>query len=118
LRGLLEKLKIQSAEGNILQNTSGKPLSLDSLNVRVITPVMQKAGIVWRGYYPGRRGISSKLTDTSKNILDATGILRHSNSGTTARHYTQPQKDSAAAAMKHIEELALELMAKTEEPVQ
>jgi len=118
LRGLLEKLKAQSAEGYILQNTSGKPLSLDSLNVRVITPAMQKAGIVWRGYYPGRRGISSKLTDTSKNILNATGALRHSNSGTAARHYTQPQKESVAAAMKHIEELVLELMAETEETIQ
>jgi len=118
LRGLLEKLKAQSAEGYILQNTSGKPLSLDSLNVRVITPAMQKAGIVWRGYYPGRRGISSKLTDTSKNILNATRALRHSNSGTTARHYTQPQKESVAAAMKHIEELVLELMAETEETIQ
>jgi integrase len=118
LRGLLEKLKAHSAGGYILQNTSGKPLSLDSLNVRVITPAMQKAGIVWRGYYPGRRGISSKLTDTSKNILNATGALRHSNSGTTARHYTQPQKESVAAAMKHIEELALELMAETEETIQ
>jgi hypothetical protein len=79
---------------------------------------MQKAGIVWRGYYPGRRGISSKLTDTSKNILNATGALRHSNSGTTARHYTQPQKESVLTAMKHIEELALELMAETEETIQ
>jgi integrase len=119
LRGLLERLKSQSAQGYILQNTAGKPLSLDSLNIRVITPAMKKAGIVWRGYYPGRRGLSSKLTDTSKNILNATGALRHSNSGTTARHYTQPQKDSVTAAMKHIEELALELMAtKPEETIQ
>jgi integrase len=106
LRGLLEKLRAQSADGYILQSSMGKPLSLDSLNTRVIAPAMQKAGLRWHGYYAGRRGISSLLTDTSKNILNATGILRHSNSGTTARHYTQPQKSSMEAAMKTIEEMA------------
>jgi len=106
LRSLLEKLRAQSAEGYILQSSTGKPLSLDSLNCRVIAPAMEKAGIVWRGYYAGRRGISSLLTDSSGNIQNATGILRHSNSGTTARHYTQPQKRSMEAAMKAIEEMA------------
>jgi hypothetical protein len=106
LRGLLEKLRAQSADGYILQSSVGKPLSLDSLNTRVIAPAMQKAGLRWHGYYAGRRGISSLLTDTSKNILNATGILRHSNSATTARHYTQPQKSSMEAAMKTIEEMA------------
>jgi integrase len=67
LRSLLEKLREQSAEGFILQNGSKRPLSLGSLNVRVIAPAMAQAGIEWRGYYPARRGISSKVTDTSKN---------------------------------------------------
>jgi site-specific recombinase XerC len=112
LRSLLEKLRSQSSAGYILQGTTGKPLSLDSLNCRVIAPAMKKAGIVWCGYYAGRRGISSLLTDSSGNIQNATGILRRSNSGTTARHYTQPQKASMDAAMKAIEEMA----AKLEEP--
>ena len=43
LRGLLEKLRAQSADGYILQSTTGKPLSLDSLNCRVIAPAMEKA---------------------------------------------------------------------------
>jgi integrase len=107
LRGLLENLRAQSADGYILQSTVGKPLSLDSLNTRVIAPAMQRAGLRWHGYYAGRRGISSLLTNTSKNILNATGMLRHSNPGTTARHYTQPQKSAMEAAMKTIEEMAI-----------
>jgi hypothetical protein len=55
------------------------------------------------------RGISSLLTDSSGNIQNANGILRHSNSGTTARHSTQPQKASIEAAMKAIEEMAVRL---------
>jgi len=116
LKSLLEKLRKQSAEGFILQNGSGKPLSLDSLNMRVITPAMEKAGIEWRGYYPGRRGISSRVTDTSKNALNSTGLLRHSTPITALKHYTRAQKDSIAAAMKTIEQQATELMKKQKRP--
>jgi integrase len=106
LKSLLEKLRVQSPDGFILQNASGKPLSLDSLNMRVITPAMKKAGIDWRGYYPGRRGISSLVTDTSKNGLNSTGLLRHSTPITALKHYTRAQKDSIAAALKTVEEMA------------
>jgi len=106
LRGLLEKLKAQSADGFILQSSLGNPLSLDSLNVRVIAPAMKKAGIVWGGYYPGRRGISSLITDTSKNALNSTGLLRHSTPITALKHYTRAQKSSIEAALKTVEEMA------------
>jgi integrase len=106
LRGLLEKLRQQSAGDYILSNGNGKPLSLDSLNTRVITPAMEKAGIDWRGYYPGRRGISSLVTDTSKNALNSTGLLRHSTPITALKDYTRAQKDSIAAALKTVEEMA------------
>lgn len=112
LKSLLEKHRQESPDGFILQNAAGKPLSLDSLNVRVIAPAMQKAGIEWRGYYPGRRGISSKVTDTSKNALNSTGLLRHSTPITALKHYTRAQKESVEAAMKQIEQTALDIMAK------
>ncbi len=114
LRSLLEKLRAQSPDGFIIQNAKGRPLSLDSLNMRVITPTMAKAGIVWRGFYPCRRGVSSKVTDTSKNALNSTGLLRHSTPITALKHYTRAQKDSIGAAMKHIEELALAIIEKSE----
>jgi hypothetical protein len=78
LRSLLARLRAQTPDGFLIQNATGKPLGLDSLNVRVIAPATKKAGIEWRGYYPGRRGISGKATDTSKNALNSTGLLRHS----------------------------------------
>jgi integrase len=106
LRGLLEKLRAQSAGEYILSNGSGKPLSLDSLNVRVIAPVLKAAGIEWRGYYPCRRGISSLVTDSSKNALNSTGLLRHSTPITALKHYTRAQKDSIQAALKTVEEMA------------
>jgi integrase len=66
LRSLLNKLREQSAGQFILRNGEDKPLDLDSLNTRVIAPVLEKAGIAWAGYYAGRRGFSSLMTDTSQ----------------------------------------------------
>jgi integrase len=111
LRGLLEKLAATyGKQGYILQSYKHTPLDLNSLNFRVIAPALKKAGIVWAGFYAGRRGISSLVTDTSRNALNSTGLLRHSNPSTTLKHYTRAQKDSIRAALEHIEELA----AKTE----
>jgi len=118
LKSLLEKLRKESSAGYILQYGSGKPLSLDSLNYRLIAPALKKAGIDWRGYYPGRRGISSRVTDTSKNALNSTGLLRHSTPITALKHYTRAQKDSIAAAMKTIEDQAAEIIEKQKQTVQ
>ena len=96
----------------IIQNAKGNPLSLDSLNYRFIAPTLKKEGIAWRGYYPGRRGISSLVTDTSKNALNSTGLLRHSTPITALRHYTRAQADSIRAAMEQIEEKAQGLLGK------
>ena len=100
-------IKDTAAAGEyILSNYAGKPLSLDSLNTRVIAPALKAAGIQWRGYYPGRRGISSLITDTSKNALNSTGLLRHSTPITALKHYTRAQKSSIEAALKTVEEMA------------
>jgi len=107
LRSLLKKLRSKSAGEYILSNGNGKPLSLDSLNTRVIAPVLKTAGINWRGYYPGRRGISSLVTDTSKNALNSTGLLRHSTPITALKHYTRAQKESIRAALDTIEQMAM-----------
>jgi integrase len=118
LKSLLEKLRKESTDGYILKYGSGEPLSLDSLNFRLIAPAMKKAGIEWRGYYPGRRGISSRVTDTSKNALNSTGLLRHSTPITALKHYTRAQKDSIAAAMKTIEDQAAAIIEKQKDTIQ
>jgi integrase len=106
LRGLLEKLCAASdGTGYIFKNSAGKPLSLDSLNFRVIAPTLKAAGIEWHGYQPGRRGISSLMTETS-TALNSTGLLRHSTPITALRHYTRAHKKDITAALEHIEELA------------
>jgi integrase len=78
LRSLLNKLP--RSGGYILQNSEGKPLDLDSLNGRVITPALK--------------------ADTSGNPLNASGHLGHADLGTTMQHYTKPQRGSINAALE------------------
>ena len=104
---MLERLgALTGKQGYIIQNANHLPLDLDSLNTRLIAPALKKAGIEWHGYYPGRRGISSLVTDTSKNALNSTGLLRHSTPVTALKHYTRAQKDSIKAALALVEEMA------------
>jgi integrase len=109
LRSLLERLGDKyGREGYILQSYKHTPLDLNSLNTRTIAPTLRAANISWAGYYPGRRGISSLVTDTSKNALNSTGLLRHSNPSTTLKHYTRAQKESIKAALEQVEAMAIE----------
>jgi hypothetical protein len=72
----------------------------------VITPALRKAGLsYWGGYYPGRRGINSLVINTSKNVLNSSGLLRNAPV-TNLKHYTRAQKESIAAALKQVEEMA------------
>jgi len=60
LRSLHEKLRREATGEFILTNGANNPWSLDSLNIRVITPALKAAGITyWEGYYAVRRGMSS-----------------------------------------------------------
>jgi integrase len=89
LKSLLGRLREQSGNpctGYIFQNRTGKPLSLDSLNVRIIAPTLEKANIAWAGYYPCRRGISSLVTDLSKNPLNRSASSQHARDSLAALH--------------------------------
>jgi integrase len=106
LRSLLERLKAQSAGGYILQGPNGRPLNLDSLNVRFLSPVLKSHGVDWQGYYPARRGFSSLLTNTSGNVLNASGHLGHSTPATTLAHYTKASATEINKGLRQIEALA------------
>jgi hypothetical protein len=111
LKSLLERLRAQSADGFILQSSRGTPLSLDALNGRVITPALEKAGIAWCGYYACRRGISSKITDVSKNALNSSGLLRN-DAMTALQFYTEAQSDSIRGAQLLVEQEGAQLAVK------
>jgi len=108
LRSLLEKLRVlHGGHGYVMQNANHQPLCLNSLNCRVIAPALKNAGLPWRGYYPGRRGMSSLMTATFKQCAERHGLLGHSTAVTTHKHYTQAQVEAIRATMRQIEEKAI-----------
>ncbi|HXY48818.1 MAG TPA: hypothetical protein VEI01_05150 [Terriglobales bacterium] len=96
LRSMLDIRR--QTQGYILANRAGNPLSLNSLNNRVIRPTMRKHGISWAGFYPARRGVASLIADTSNPLL-ATGLLRQANPGVTLKHYVRANPDSVRNAL-------------------
>jgi len=112
LKSLLEKLRKESADGFILQNGGGKPLSLDSLNTRVITPAMKKAVSTGTAIILAA-AVSAAMSPTQARTRSTApacyGIqLRSPPSSTTHER----RRNQSKGAMRQIEQKALDLMAK------
>jgi integrase len=108
LRAILAELR--EADGNpktgpILRGPSGKPLNLDNLCKRVLSPILKAAKIEWHGWYSLRRGIATALTSTSRDPLASKGLLRHSSLATTQRHYIKDVPENTLSAMNRLEQL-------------
>jgi integrase len=78
LRGTLVELR--EADGNpssgpVLRGPSGKPLNLDNLSKRVLSPLLKSAKVEWHGWYSLRRGVATTLASMSWDPLASKGLL-------------------------------------------
>jgi integrase len=108
LRKVLAELWVADGKptsGPILRGPSGKPLNLDNLSKRVLSPLLKAAKIEWHGWYSLRRGIATTLTSTSRDPLASKGLLRHSSLATTQRHYIKDVPENTLSAMNRLEQL-------------
>jgi integrase len=108
LRGILTELRESDgnpSKGPILRGPSGKPLNLDNLSKRVLSPILKAAKIEWHGWYSLRRGIATTLTSTCHDPLASKGLLRHSSLATTQRHYIKDVPENTISAMNRLEKL-------------
>lgn len=108
LRSILAELRDADGKpvaGPILRGPSGKPLNLDNLSKRVLSPILRTAKIEWHGWYSLRRGIATALTSTSRDPLASKGLLRHSSLATTQRHYIKDVPENTVSAMNRLEQV-------------
>lgn len=108
LAGILADLR--EADGNpatgpILRGPSRKPLNLDNLRKRVLSPILEAAKIPWHGWYALRRGVATTLASLSHDALASKGLLRHSSLATTQAHYIKDVPENTLAAMQILETL-------------
>ncbi len=79
------------------------PLNLDLLAVNIIRPAMQKAGVPWKGYHAGRRGLGAKLKALTGNSAAGKDMLGHFDERVTQEHYERPLPETALHGAKLLE---------------
>jgi hypothetical protein len=105
LADILGKLR-EVESGPILRGPSGKPLNLDNLSKRLISPLLKAAGLEWRGWYSLRRGVSTTLAGLTRDAMASKGSRRpHTNLATTTRHYVKDVPENTLSAMNQLEGL-------------
>lgn len=91
---------------------TGKPLNLDNLSKRILSPILKAAEIDWYGWYALRRGASTTLTSLSRDSgMASMGLLRHSSIATTQAHYIKDVPENTLAAMERLEAMFSECSA-------
>ena len=83
----------------IFQAGNGKPLNLDNLARRVISPVAK-----WHGWHAFRRGLATNLHTLGVDDKTIQAILRHSNVGLTMNVYVKSVSESQVSAMDALSE--------------
>jgi integrase len=87
-----------SQRGFVLENTMGNPLDIDALGRKVIRPTFAAAGLVWKGYYGGRRGAETEMNRyTNGNSQITSHHFGHTKAVADA-HYIKPLPDETKAA--------------------
>jgi integrase len=91
--------KLAQPDLPIFQAGNGKPLNLDNLARRVISPVSK-----WHGWHAFRRGLATNLHALGVDDKTIQAILRHSNIGLTMNVYVKSVSESQVSAMDALSE--------------
>jgi integrase len=84
----------------LFENGRGMPADLREMIRRVVRPACEKAGLVWKGLYAGRRGAATAIIGLTNNVAAAQELLRHKNMGTTLAFYKKQTADALLAGLR------------------
>jgi integrase len=79
------------------------PLSPQNVLRDVVTPALEKKGIVWHGYHAFRRGLATNLRALGVDDLTIMEILRHSDVSVTRGSYIKRVNEKSVEAMGRFE---------------
>jgi integrase len=89
--------------GPIFSGVQQDRIDLDKLGTRIVRPIIQAAGLKWRGWHAFRRGLATNLHDLGVPDLTIQAILRHSNVSVTQRCYIKTLDRQTVAAMSRLQ---------------
>jgi integrase len=87
-------------EGLILKGANGRALNLDMYGRKTLRPVLEAAGIEWRGYYSLRRGAATLIGEQERDAFGAAGLLGHKHVSTTNEHYAKITRTATVRAVQ------------------
>jgi|SRR5271154_229594 len=104
VRGLLQLWRAKNPDGVwVFQNTEGGALHLDHFAAEVIRPALRNAGIEWKGFHAGRRGLGTELRQITGNSTAGRDFLGHATTQVTEAQYEGRSPEVALGAMKQLE---------------
>jgi len=70
---------------------------------KTIMPTLKDAGLPWKGYHAGRRGLGTELRNITGNSTAGRDVLGHEDEAVTKDHYEGALPEGALSAMKLLE---------------
>jgi integrase len=77
--------------------------NLTTLAKLTIRPALEKAGLPWKGYHAGRRGLGTTLRSLTGNSNAGRDMLGHSNAQVTEAHYEAAMPEEVLKGMRLLE---------------
>jgi integrase len=87
----------------VFPNEAGNPVCLKDVAVRIIRPAIRRAGLTWKGYHAGRRGLGTTLRALTGNSNAGRDMLGHTDERVTQDHYEAEMPEEVLKGMKLLE---------------
>ena len=108
VRRLLVLWRAKSGDGVwVFANTEGNASNMDKFANTTIKPALAKAGVPWKGFHAGRRGLATELRSLTGNSTAGRDALGHSTTRVTEDHYEHRLPEDALRGLKMLEAKAL-----------
>jgi integrase len=102
VKGLLLLWRAKNPDGEFVFTSR-----LTTLAKNTIRPALKKAGLTWKGYHAGRRGLGTALRVLTGNSNAGRDMLGHSTSQVTEAHYEAAMPEEVLKGMKLLEAKSL-----------
>jgi integrase len=87
----------------LFPNTEGNAWDMSDFANRVIKPALTEAGLPWKGFHAGRRGLGTKMRSITGNSTAGRDLLGHTTTRVTEEHYEHTLPEDALRGMRLLE---------------
>lgn len=104
VRLLIELWRDKSVSTNwLFPNERGNASDLGAVALRIIIPTLKQAGVPWKGFHAGRRGLGTTLRALTGNSNAGRDMLGHSDDAVTKLHYEGEMPEEVLKGMRLLE---------------